>query len=118
MFNEVLATRVRDGTWCKSIKGDVIRDDFPTGPLWGRGQLPTCGRVLTLEQNLRERHEKICDALEWVGLKQERRALAVQPTDVELVQQENTIELRFALPKGSYATVALNEYFDVKEPSE
>lgn len=118
VFNEVLATRVRDGTWCQSIKGDVLQDNFPTGPLWGRGQLPTCGRALTLEQSLREQHGKVCDALEWVGLKQERRALAVQPTDVELEQQENAIELRFALPKGSYATVALNEYFDVKELSE
>lgn len=118
VFNEALATRVRGGTWCSSINGDVLHGDFPTGPLWGRGQLPTSGQALAIERKLCEQHSEVCDALEWVGLRQERRALAVQPTGVELEQEENTIELRFALPKGSYATVALNEYFDVKEPSE
>lgn len=118
VFNEVLATRVRDGTWCVPLSGDVLKDNFPTGPLWGRGQLPTSEQVLALEHGLREHHDAVCNALEWVGLKQERRSLAMQPTDVEIQQEEDTIELRFALPKGSYATVALNEYLDVKEPSK
>ena len=115
VFNEVLASRVRNGTWNKPLSGDVLSEDSPTGPLWGRGRLPTSLKALAIEQNVRRQNETVCDALEWVGLEQARRALVMHASDVAIQQEKDTVELRFALPKGSYATVALNEYFDVKE---
>lgn len=117
LFNEVLAARVRNTTWSTSINGDVVQDESPTGPMWGRGRLPTTEKALAIERDVRQRHSTICDALEWVGLKQERRSLVMRATKVEIQQEDGTVELRFVLPKGSYATVALNEYFEMKESS-
>ena len=116
IFNEVLANRVRKETWNTEISGDVLVDDVPTGPLWGRGRLPTSRKALSVERTVQRKHDATCQALEWVGLKQERRALVMHPTEVAIQRDDATIELRFALPKGSYATVALNEYFDVEGP--
>lgn len=115
LFNEVLARRVRSGNWNSLLSGDVLSDNLPTGPLWGRGRLPTSGKALAIERTVRQRHDTVCQALEWVGLKQERRSLVMRASDVAIQREDDTIEVRFALPRGSYATVALNEYFDVKE---
>lgn len=115
IFNEVLASRVRGETWCTPLSGDVLFDQFPTGPLWGRGRLASSSKALVVEQNVQRQNDAVCAALEWVGLKQDRRALVMHASDVAIQQEDDTIELRFSLPKGSYATVALNEYFDVKE---
>ncbi|MCY3884823.1 MAG: tRNA pseudouridine(13) synthase TruD, partial [Gammaproteobacteria bacterium] len=79
LFNEVLAERVRVGTWNKMLDGDVPINGYPSGPLWGRGRLPTLGSPEEIEGSLRARHKKVCEALEWVGLHQDRRALSVQP---------------------------------------
>ena len=117
VFNEVLATRVRAGTWSTPLSGDVLcNEDHPTGPLWGRGRLPTSKIALAVERTVQQQQDSTCQALEWVGLKQDRRSLVMQATDVAVEHEDETIELRFALPKGSYATVALNEYFDLEGP--
>lgn len=115
IFNEVLASRIGGDTWRAALKGDVLLENFPTGPLWGRGRLSTSSEALAIEQSVQRRHKAVCDTLEWVGLKQERRALVMHASDVAIQRENDTIELQFSLPKGSYATVALNEYFDVKE---
>ncbi|MYD45849.1 MAG: tRNA pseudouridine(13) synthase TruD [Gammaproteobacteria bacterium] len=115
VFNEVLASRIRGDTWCTPLSGDVPLEHSPTGPLWGRGRLSTSGKALAVERRVQRENEAVCNALEWVGLKQERRALVMHTSELAIQQEDDTIELRFSLPKGSYATVALNEYFDVKE---
>ena len=115
IFNEVLASRVRSDTWRTPLSGDVVLEHDPTGPLWGRGRPSTSREALAIEQRVQRKNEPVCNALEWVGLKQERRSLVMYASDVAIQQEDDTIELRFSLPKGSYATVALNEYFDVKE---
>ena len=115
VFNEVLASRVRGDTWRTPLSGDVLMEDFPTGPLWGRGRLSTSKEAAVIEQRVQQQNQAVCEALEWVGLKQERRALVMRASHVAIQQEDHTIELRFSLPKGSYATVALNEYFDAKE---
>ena len=115
VFNEVLARRVKDGTWNSPIDGDCLSTDVPTGPLWGRGQLQTAKDARVVEESVSSCHEQICDALEWVGLRQERRELAVQPSHVQIDGTASTVSLSFSLPPGSYATVALNECFEVGE---
>ena len=115
VFNEVLASRVRGDTWRTVLNGEVLLEHLPTGPLWGRGRLSTSSEVLAVEQSVQRQNKAVCDTLEWVGLKQDRRALVMHASDVAIQQDDDAINLRFSLPKGSYATVALNEYFDVKE---
>src|ERR1700710_1538247 len=40
VFNEVLALRIQQGLWGKTLPGDVMDEaGRPTGPLWGRGRV-------------------------------------------------------------------------------
>ena len=115
LFNEVLATRVMSGTWNRTICGDVLIDGSPSGPLWGRGQLPTTDVAEEIENSLRSKHHQVCEALEWVGLSQQRRSLGVQPSNAQVEATNETLTLRFTLPRGCFATAVVNECIDVKE---
>ena len=54
--------------------------------------------------------------LERAGLRQERRALRLRPAELEWRWlADNALELRFALPPGSYATTVLRELGDVAD---
>lgn len=112
LFNEVLAERVLQGNWRSWLPGDCSVDKNPTGPLWGRGQLPTTEQTLKLDSHARSKHPELCEALEWVGLRQDRRALAVTASGVNTEQSGSTLRVQFSLPKGSFATVGLAQYFD------
>ncbi len=114
LFNEVLNLRIRDNTWCEPKNGDILRGGFPTGPLWGRGTLKTTGVARDYEESIRTRHPKVSEALEWVGLKQTRRPLAVRPRDKKVRVDGDSAQLNFSLNKGSYATTVLNEYFQLE----
>src|SRR5690606_20283507 len=87
-------------------------DIHPTAPLWGKGDLRTTGAVAALElQALADRESSALRAgLEKAGLKQERRATRLRPQALEWVWREaEALELRFALPPGTYATTILSE---------
>lgn len=116
VFNVVLATRVERGDWCSVIEGDVLSgDDYPTGPLWGRGLCLTQGLAKDVEEAAINAVAPVTEALEWVGLKQERRALAVKPIDLSCEFENDTAVVRFALPAGSFATSVLHECFDLQD---
>ncbi len=115
IFNEVLATRVCDGTWNSLICGDVQASASPTGPLWGRGRLPTAHRARETEESIRSKYRETCDALEWVGLRHQRRALSAQASGVEIDATDSTVSIGFTLPPGCYATVAVGECFELEE---
>lgn len=112
LFNELLGLRVKSGTWKEKLAGDPSVDECATGPLWGRGRLSSSAVTAKFDQSVQTKHPQICEALEWVGLRQERRRLAVRAQNVEIDQTLSTITLKFSLPVGSYATVGLSEYFD------
>ncbi len=115
VFNEVLGRRVLDGNWDTPISGDRAIGLFPTGPLWGRGTLPTSGVPREIEDSVRKDHAEVCDALEWVGLRQQRRSLVAQAGDVEVEESGRTMSLGFTLSPGTYATVVLAECFELRE---
>lgn len=134
IFNHILAERVRQGTWQQRVAGDVFTfndgnswfaDDassdlaerlaaqriHPTGALWGRGELPTQGQVAALEAAQAALFPLFCTGLEKQGLKQERRALRIQVTDLRAeVVDASTLRLAFSLPPGAYATVLLAQF--------
>ena len=87
-------------------------DIHPTGPLWGRGEprSESDARGLELEA-LADRHSlALRHGLEAAGLKQERRATRLRPRDLSWSWLDGAIlELRFALPPGTYATTVLAE---------
>ena len=78
----------------------------------GRKSLPTTGAIRDLEIAAIANEDCIRDALVWVGLKRDRRALTVQPSNLTFRLNENRLELRFFLPKGAYATAVFREALD------
>lgn len=118
VFNEVLALRIQQGLWGKTLPGDVMDEaGRPTGPLWGRGRVTTTDQAQALENGVAERHATLCDGMEHAGLVQDRRALVAWPVDVswEWLQADQLL-LTFSMPAGSYATSVLNEILRTTEP--
>jgi len=118
VFNEMLALRIQQGLWGKTLPGDVMDDaGQPTGPLWGRGRVSTTDQAQALENGVAERHATLCDGMEHAGLDQERRALVASPVDMSWEwPQTDQLVLTFSLPAGTYATVVLNEILRTTEP--
>lgn len=92
-------------------------DIHPSAPLWGRGELRSTGAAAALELAALADPESIelRAGLEAAGLKQERRATRLQPRGfawdwpAHSAQEPATLELRFELPPGAYATAVLAE---------
>jgi len=118
VFNEVLALRIRQGLWGKTLPGDVLDEaGRPTGPLWGRGRVITTDQAQALEMGVAERHATLCDGMEHAGLDQERRALVARPVEMSWEwPQADQLVLTFSLPAGNYATSVLNEILCTTEP--
>jgi len=141
LFNRVLAQRVRGGRWDTPLDGEVWMldgsrsvfgpepfddalaqrlasfDIHPTGPLWGRGEPRTTGDAAQLEADALSDDEALAlrAGLEAEGLKQERRALRLKPADLAWTwREDDVLEMTFALPPGTYATVVLAELGDVR----
>ena len=136
LFNRVLGARVAAGNWDAALDGEVWMldgsrsvfgpeplddalaarlaafDIHPTAPLWGKGELRTIGATAALEQESLADPESLAlrAGLEKAGLKQERRATRLRPQGLEWDWRDaETLELRFALPPGTYATTILSE---------
>jgi tRNA pseudouridine13 synthase len=118
VFNEVLALRIQQGLWGKTLSGDVMDEaGRPTGPLWGRGRVITTDEAQALENGVAERHATLCDGMEHAGLDQERRALVASPAEMSWEwPQADQLVLTFSLPAGTYATSVLNEILRTTEP--
>ncbi len=118
VFNEVLALRIQQGLWGKTLPGDVVDEaGRPTGPLWGRGRVTTTDQAQALENGVAERHATLCDGMEYAGLDQARRALVASPVDMSWEwPQAQQLVLTLTLPAGTYATTVLNEILRTTEP--
>ena len=118
VFNEVLALRIQQGLWGKTLPGDVMDEaGRPTGPLWGRGRVNTTDQAQALENGVTERHATLCDGMEYAGLDQARRALVASPIDMSWEwPQADQLVLTFSLPAGTYATSVLDEILRTTEP--
>ena len=136
LFNRVLSERVGRGDWNHFITGDVLmldgksacfsddgsadlkarvrsRELHPTGPLWGRGRSMAEADCVLLEQSIVDQMPILAQGLEAAGLKQERRALRLIPDQLKWQwQDEQTLELQFCLPSGTYATMLVRELVD------
>ena len=136
LFNRVLARRVDADCWDRPVEGEVWMldgsrsvfgpepldasleqrlaafDIHPTGPLWGRGELRTTDAAATLERDALAADDALAlrAGLEAEGLKQERRALRLRPSEMAWEwRDDDVLEVSFSLPAGAYATVVLAE---------
>jgi tRNA pseudouridine13 synthase len=143
LFNQVLAARVREGSWNQPLDGDVwmldgsqsifgpqpltdaLRernasgDIAPTGPLWGAGELRSESSAAALERAIGENDEDLVRGLVANGLRQERRALVLRLDALRLERISSCdISVIFSLNKGSYATVLLREIIESNDPGQ
>jgi len=139
IFNAVLAARIADGSWAGGADGEVwmldgthsvfgpepasaelalratAQDIHPTGPMWGRGELRSAGRVRGLEEAAAAPFAELRAGLEEAGLKQERRALRMRVQNLAHDWLgDDALRLRFELEPGSYATEVLAELGEVR----
>jgi tRNA pseudouridine13 synthase len=141
IFNAVLDARILAGTWNRGLDGDVFQIDgsgsifgpepvdgvladrietlavHPTGPLWGRGEPRVTGEVAALEAGIAAdlALAPLARGLEAAGVEAARRALRVRVTGLSHRWLDaRTLELRFELPAGAYATVVAAELVDTE----
>lgn len=133
LFNEFVSARVESGQFATALRGDAMqlagsnsffiadeiddaltqrmseRDVLITAPLWGKGELHTSHEARTFEQDVANNREAVCQGLESLGLKQERRAISLFPAQLEYTLDGNTLFLSFSLPAGCFATSVIRE---------
>jgi tRNA pseudouridine13 synthase len=140
VFNAVLSERVKQQNWNQHLAGDVMnlagtgsvfeapewdetlagrlaaKDIHPTGPLWGKGALRSSADAAALETAIAATHASLCEGLEAAGLEQARRSLRLIAADFDWTWLgDDSLELSFALPPGTYATAVLRELCVLKE---
>ncbi|RLA41293.1 MAG: tRNA pseudouridine(13) synthase TruD [Gammaproteobacteria bacterium] len=109
LFNQVLSERVKQQSWSQVLDAEVI----PQGPLWGRGRSASKGALAELENRVLADFQPWCNALEHLGLDQQRRDLLLRLSQFEWHWQGRDLCLSFALPVGTYATSVLRELLEV-----
>ncbi len=139
LFNEIVHSRLLNGYLNKPLSGDVMqlagshsffcaqqidnsieqrieqRDIYLSAPLWGEGQLASQSEAFHFEQSFAKQHPTVTQTLEDLGLKQERRAINLFPNDLEWSWTDDTLNLIFSLPAGTFATSVLRELLDVQD---
>lgn len=139
LFNLILSQRIKHKSWNQAIAGDLLmlnntgsyfksvnQDQetiqrvmsgqiHPTGALWGEGVSEVEGVPLEIEQTVINKCCDLASGLEKIGLRQERRALRVNVDSLRWqFFDNNSFELSFFLPAGSYATAVLRECLNYK----
>jgi tRNA pseudouridine13 synthase len=142
LFNESLAQRLVEGSWCEIQAGDVcmlrgsrsffvcdeldadivqrsaLADISPGLPLWGKiGNNDAWNRAIEAS-GIRTRHEAICGFLEQQGLDMSWRSTRLMPHDFSWqFCDDDTLQLNFSLSAGSYATALLAELVQYSDGS-
>ncbi|MDF2178974.1 tRNA pseudouridine(13) synthase TruD [Aliiglaciecola sp. CAU 1673] len=142
LFNETISERITAGHFHRPLQGDIMilagthsffcatevdediekrlqqRDIVLSAPLWGEGELPNQGLAKDFEQRIAKRNQKLADGLAALGLKQERRALALYPENLEWRFEDNHLHIRFTLPAGAFATAVVRELLQVPQENQ
>lgn len=85
-----------------------------SAPLWGRGRSPALADALAFETQALDGQAGWQAGLEAAGLKQERRALLLQPKDLQWQWLPEGLQLTFWLPAGTYATSLVRELVQIQ----
>ncbi len=141
LFNQVLASRVVDGSWEKLLPGELVvlegsasffslerlddqleqrlacHDISPSGPLPGAQATSPREEALAVEQAALAGETELLEMLVRAGLRGARRSLRLFPRDLEWewLDQRSILELRFVLPRGAFATAVIAELCETAE---
>jgi tRNA pseudouridine13 synthase len=122
LFNRVIEQRFKEGIGLKSVKGDILTGDKPSGPLFGfESKLATGkpgeieGKILE-EESLKLEDFKVKKMAE-ISSKGTRKSIVLLPEKMRLVSVEEdeffpgkrAAAISFELSKGNYATTVLRE---------
>ncbi|MEM9171909.1 MAG: tRNA pseudouridine(13) synthase TruD [Pseudomonadota bacterium] len=144
LFNALLALRITQQTWLQARVGDalildgsngffVIQDEaealdsqrridagdvHPSGPLWG-DDAPALGQdVLAEEQHIAAQLPDMVAACTAARARHQRRALRVFPTALDARLDDAVVTLSFELPAGAYATMLVDQLFEVTQEAD
>lgn len=142
LFNLVVSERVKAHNWNQLILGDVMQlngshscflsdkddnqlvdrlntfDIHPTAPLVGQGAFQSLDVCKQLETAVLTEWDNWIQSLARQGLKQERRATRLLPTDFSWEWHNANLQLTFFLPAGCFATSVLRELAIIEDASE
>lgn len=130
LFNGYLAERIRQNTWLEPLPGEIAYDasaetyihvdkipDAPdryaaTGILWGCGDNKATGTALSTESQYFERFGGVTGLLATYKVRMMRRPLSLCIPDLSWNLSRNSMEMRFTLSSGTYATAVLREFVE------
>jgi tRNA pseudouridine13 synthase len=124
LFNQVLRSRVHSQSWQTCLVGEwsTRNEDgssVPTGPLFGAGMNRAVGLAGALEAEVAQAYPDWVAGLESLDLNLQRRRLISNPRDLKwrMDPERRTLDLRFRLPAGEFATTILQELLKVDDAS-
>ncbi|RBP31013.1 tRNA pseudouridine13 synthase [Marinobacter pelagius] len=119
LFNEVLATRVSDGSWNTCLSGEPAESAAgPTGPMWGDGGTTATDGQEAVERDVVGKWPELERLFAATRMQPERRPLVVQPQELDWEWQGgDTLFICFVLPPGQYATTVLGDIFELEDMS-
>lgn len=94
------------------------KDIAITAPMWGKGQLSTEQSVAEFEGDLAMLNSTLCDTLEGLDLRQERRKILLYPQGLTWQLEQQTLTLQFSLPSGCFATSVIRELLHITDESK
>ncbi|APX92403.1 tRNA pseudouridine(13) synthase TruD [Halomonas sp. 1513] len=136
LFNQLLARRIAAGDWATPVDGELLvldgsasqfasarvdaelleraarLDVHPSGALWGTGDAATSAAALAHEQAVIAAEPALAEGLVRAGVRMARRPLRVRLGEPSLERHAGALTLRFALPRGAFATAALRELIE------
>lgn len=138
IFNCILAKRIKNNTWDKSIDGDILQLDkshswFPssdatsdeiskriknfdihiTAAMFGEDAVQSTEDCAELENNIAAQFPIYQLGFEKFRLRQDRRAMRICPIDLTYKWLNNNLILNFNLLPGAYATGVIREILEV-----
>lgn len=136
LFNNVVSQRIAQDLWQSPLAGDcfilkgsnsffaeeVLSDDIITrlqegslllsAPLVGKGNSPVLADADTFETEILSVNQDLVDGLVAAGLRQERRAIILQPQQFSYELQDDVLTVSFYLPAGCFATSVVRELIE------
>jgi len=116
LFNEVLASRVADGTWQTPMSGEP--GERATGPLWGDGGTSASDEAEQLERGTVAQTPELACLFSVTRMKPERRPLVAMAKGLSWIWlDDGGLKLDFFLEPGQYATTVLGDIFELEDMS-